>query len=510
MSEQYLQTLINAMSENVAIVDETGIILQVNDSWETFSELNRGTTEATSKSANYFTAVEQAAENYDEFAVKAQTGIQQILAKEITCFELEYPCHSDSENRWFIFNIKEIGSYTPRQFLCTHKDISNLVLRETRVLEAQRLEAVGQLSAGIAHDFNNLLAVLMGNIEIAKLKTTNGDIIDEYLKNSLTAINRGASLVQKLLVFARKQDLKLECINVNTFIKNSSDLMQALLGEDINISTKLNDALLAIEVDGSLLNNALLNIAINAKHAMPSGGELTIRTSEEELNNASLISTHKKVSGSYVVISITDSGTGIEKETINKVFEPFFTTKEVGQGSGLGLSMVYGFMKQSNGHIHIISRIGKGTTICLYFPLANKNSIEDKIKPNSSLKLLGEKTILLVEHNEEFLDTINTMLMNIGYQVIACKDGNIALATLKDCSGKIDIVLTDIMMPNSINGIELAKEIKRTYPNIKTLLMSGYPNEDYKDIDSTLSPSILVKPFSLEELSEAINKTQDH
>jgi len=506
MTDKFYQDLINAMHENVAIVDETGCIIHVNSSWDAFSAHNSGNIKHTSLGANYFTAVDEAAKKNDEFALKVKAGIQQILLKEITCFELEYPCHSKSEDRWFIANIQEIGSYTPRLFLCTHKDISNLVLRETKVLEAQRLEAVGQLSAGIAHDFNNLLGVLMGNIEVAQLKIANGHMIDDYLKRSLVAIDKGASLIQKLLSFARKQDLLLESIDVNSFIQTTLNLMHPLLGEDITILTELDNSPMIVEVDNSLLSSAILNIAINARQAMPNGGELKVHVSREELNGVTFITSNEKVFGSYALIAISDTGSGIESDDLNKIFEPFFTTKGIGEGSGLGLSMVYGFMKQSNGYIHLTTERAKGTTIFLYLPLSNQKKLEDNITTQNVLETPVNKTILLVEDNEDFLDTFSTMLINLGYQVIQSNDGKQALDILKDQADKIDIVLTDIIMPSGISGIKLAKDIHHVYPNIKILLMSGYPEQNLTDSDRTLFPAILKKPFSLSELVNAIQE----
>jgi len=506
MPDKYLQNLINAMPENVAIFDDSGCIIHVNKSWEIFSEQNSGNNKYTSKGANYIAAVDKAAKTNDSFALKAKIGIQKILENKINNFELEYPCHSNSEKRWFILNIQEIGNYTPRLFLCTHKDISNLVLRESKVLAAQRLEAVGQLSAGIAHDFNNLLGILMGNVELAQRTIPNGSPANEFLNKSIAAINKGASLIQKLLSFARKQDLNLEKTDVNTFIQDTFNLMPSLLGEDIYITTEMSELPLTIEVDGSLLSSAILNIAINARHAMPTGGELMVRVSLAELNDACLLSSNDKVSGSYALIAVSDTGTGIEDNNLKKIFEPFFTTKEVGEGSGLGLSMVYGFMKQSKGFIDLKTQSGKGTTVFLYLPLVNRNTLEEKIEDKNTLKIKGTRTILLVEDNEDFLDTITRMLINVDYNVIQSMDGQHALETLKVHAHEIDIVLTDIIMPSGLSGIELAKKIRHAYPKIKTLLMSGYPDKKLTKSDSILFPSILEKPFTLDELVNTIQQ----
>jgi signal transduction histidine kinase len=373
------QNLIDAMPENVAIVEQTGCILSVNSAWEAFSVKNLGDKKKTSNGSNYFEAVYNAAENNDEVALKVKVGIQKILSKEITCFELEYSCYCHSINRWFITNIQEIGSFSPRLFLCSHKDITDLVLRKTKVIVTQHLEAVGHLSAGIAHDFNNLLGVLMGNIELAQCKLSPANPINELLNRSLVAISRGASLIQNLLTYSRKQNLNIESINLDNFIQNTCRLMPPLLGENIDIKAGLNDSPLTIQADHSLLTNAILNIAANARHAMPRGGELTINVSREEVEGKYFITSKGEVFGSYALIAVSDTGSGIEEEDLNKIFEPFFTTKDVGEGSGLGLSMVYGFMSQSNGHIHVKTQIGKGTTIFLYLPLANRSILEGSV-----------------------------------------------------------------------------------------------------------------------------------
>lgn len=376
MLNKYTQSIIDAMVENVAVVDETGLITHVNSAWVDFSIQNSGQIEYTNMGANYFSTVQNAVLAGDEFAIKAEVGIQEILAKKISRFELEYPCHSEDEHRWFILNFSEIGSYTPRIFLSAHKNVSSLVEREEKIIEAQRLEAIGQLSGGIAHDFNNLLGIILGNIELVQLKVADNSFVIECLNNACIAVNRGASLIQKLLSFSRAQSLKLEIVDVNSFVQSTLSLIKPALGDDVKIQTYFDDNPIFIEVDTMMLSNAILNIAINAKHAMPKGGVLTICTSIKELCGQSLLSSEETVFGSYVLISITDTGHGINDEDLKKVFEPFYTTKEVGKGSGLGLSMVFGFMKQSNGHIHISSKLGEGSTIFLYFPIETNNMIK--------------------------------------------------------------------------------------------------------------------------------------
>lgn len=504
MTDAFFQNLIDAMPGNIAIVEESGRIIYTNKAWVEFSLNNSGRNKHTNKGANYFTVVDAAAQDGDEFAQKINFGIKDILSKKISCFELEYPCHSKDKYRWFIVTIQEINSYTPRLILFSHHNITQLVEREEKVLEAQHLEAIGQLSGGIAHDFNNLLGIVLGNIELAKLKNGKNSCIDEYLDNSITAVERGASLVQKLLSYSRKQNLKLENIEINTFIKNTLELIRPALGEDIEIVSELNDTALNITVDSSMLGNAILNIAINARHAMPAGGLLSISTSYEELNGKLFLTSNEPVFGSFVLISISDTGTGIDEENIDKVFEPFFTTKETGEGSGLGLSMVYGFIRQSNGHIEIVSSPDKGTTVFLYLPLKSEIAHISDLRNTTKIDTMLHKTILLVEDNEEFLNTVTGMLEMLGCDVIQSQNGKNAIKKLNECKQEINVLLTDVIMPEGMSGTELAKEVIRIKPNLKVLLMSGYPYKELATSNMDILAPMLTKPFSLNELSDAL------
>jgi signal transduction histidine kinase len=506
MAKKFIQDLIESLIENVAIVDETGLISHINRSWASFSEQNGGDKKYTGLGANYFESIDNSIGNGDEYAQKIQVGIQQIISKNITCFELEYPCHSNTEQRWFIASFKEIGNYSPRQFLFSHKDVSDLVLRESKVLAAQRLEAVGQLSAGIAHDFNNLLGVIIGNIELAQVTRSHNTKKAMYLDNAIKAVNRGGLQVQKLLSFARKQHLKIEKIEVNEFVINTFEIVRPMLGEDIKVLSKLSDIPLHVNVDAGMLSNAILNCLINSMHAMPSGGTLTIDISMKELEGQAFLSSDDNVFGSYVVIEISDTGIGIQNEDLAKVFEPFYTTKAPEKGSGLGLSMVFGFINQSNGYIDIVSKKDAGTTISFYLPLIENMSKSNQINSDLIPNILESKTILLVEDNPELLETISFSLKAYGCNVIECTTGEEAVEKLRENYQNIDIALADIILPSSINGFFLVNLIRAEYPEIKSLMMSGHPLHKFTESEINDSPLILSKPFSINNLISEICK----
>jgi len=501
-----IQNTIDAMTENVAIVDETGLILYVNKAWDEFRLGNSGHSDKTGKGANYFSAVFAASKKGDEIAQKVETGIQDILSEDISFFEAEYPCHSENKNRWFVANIREIGASSPRLFLFTHKDVSFLVAREKRILEAQRMQAIGQLTGGFAHDFNNLLGIVLGNMELAKQAAAENHRVIEHLNTSITAVEKGSSLVKSLLSFARNQVLKPESIDAIQFIHSTLKLITPVLGEDIDIQLSCDNKPQILTVDSSMLTNAILNIAINARHAMKQGGKLTINLSHVELDGVSFITSEEEAVGSYLLIAITDTGCGINEENLNKVVEPFFTTKEVGEGSGLGLSMVYGFIKQSNGHVNISSRVGHGTTVYLYLPMDGAEIYNENSLSESTLVANEYKTILLVEDNTEILKTITQMLESLGHKVIQAQDGPHALEKLQQNTNNIDIVITDIVMPAGMTGIDLSTKIKSSFPHIKIIMMSGYPLNTFSQSESFSSQHVITKPFSIAELEAEIQK----
>ena len=504
MTDLILQDVINALTENVAIVDETGSVVHVNKAWSDFSIENVGDDKYTREGANYFEVIKKSAQEGDEYAIKINDGIQNLLDKKISYFELEYPCHSESEKRWFIANITEIGSSNPRYFLFSHKNVSKLVIREKKIREAQRLEAVGQLAGGIAHDFNNLLSIMLGNLGLAKMHSEEESHIQKYLDETMIAVKRGSSLVQNLLSFSRTQNLAPECVDVNLFIDETLKLLGRVLGEDIDIRTLTTDTTLVIEVDKSMFSSAIINIAINARHAMPGGGTLTIQTASVNLDGQVFIASQEKAYGAFVQISIADTGSGIDQEHLDRVMEPYFTTKEVGQGSGLGLSMVSGFVSQSEGFIDIKSKIGKGTTVSLYLPQKKNGSINVKQDENTVSPISERKTILLVEDDQAVRRVITKMLESLNYNVLQAQDGMKGLDILENSADDIDVVISDVIMPSGMSGFDLHAKIESAHPDIKILLISGYQNLEEFGRTASGSQKILKKPFTLEQLSASL------
>jgi len=505
-----LQSVLDALPGNAAIIDQSGFILLVNQSWDEFCSSNAGNIKLMGVGSNYFAPVHNAVEQCDQYAIKVEQGIKDILEQRINTFEIEYPCHSEDEERWFIMQMTEIVQSPPRNFLIIHKNITDLVLRERKVREAHKLEALGQLTGGIAHDFNNLFGVILGNLELMQMSLASPEALKKYISKASDAVDNGASLVRKLLSYARKQNLCERNIDIQPYLLDMVAALEQILSDNIVIEHDFYEKPLLVSVDTSILNSALLNIAINAGHAMLDGGKLCISTALKDLSYYSVNLTQDKLVGKFAEVAISDDGCGMTTDIVRKAIEPFFTTKEIGDGTGLGLSMVHGFMHQSRGYMDIQSQPDQGTTVYLYFPIADgeSESAEEEQTEAQGVAAKPQKTVLLVEDEHGLRAVITENLKDLGYKVIPVANANSALDEFKRPSESIDAVLTDIMLTGSISGIELSRELMTIRPDIKIILMSGYPDmESAKTItndDSIAALPFLGKPFTRDKLADAL------
>ena len=344
-------------------------------------------------------------------------------------------------------------------------------LAEQALRQSQKMEAVGQLTGGVAHDFNNLLTIIIGNLGIAKRGVVEARA-ERALNNALIGAERAAQLTQRLLAFSRRQPLNPRVLDVNKLIVSISDLLVRTLGENIELESIGAAGLWKVEADASELELTLLNLALNARDAMPEGGKLTIETSNAYLDEGYCQQHAGVAPGQYILIAVTDNGGGMSAETIDRAFEPFFTTKEAGKGTGLGLSQVYGFMKQSEGHVKIYSEFGEGTTIKLYLPRRDGNEAAHSVDEPVSSERGRNETILIVEDDDGVRQYASEILRDLNYQIIEAKDSATALRLL-DADKKFDLLLTDVVLPGK-NGRELATEVERRRPGTKVIFMTGY------------------------------------
>ena len=344
-------------------------------------------------------------------------------------------------------------------------------LAEEGLRQAQKMEAVGQLTGGVAHDFNNLLTIILGNLGIAKRGVVEARA-ERALNNARIGAERAAQLTRRLLAFSRQQPLDPKTVDANKLIVSMSDLLNRSLGENIALETIGGAGLWKIECDVSELESALLNLALNARDAMPDGGKLTIETSNAYLDDEYCRHHADLTPGQYVLIAVSDSGMGMSAETIERAFDPFFTTKETGKGTGLGLSQVYGFVKQSKGHVRIYSEPGEGTTIKLYFPRHDgEETVMSADEQGDPERGRGE-TILIVEDDDGVREYASEILRDLNYQVIEAKDSASAMRLL-EAERPFDLMLTDVVLPG-ISGRALADEVIRRRPGAKVIFMTGY------------------------------------
>ena len=379
---------------------------------------------------------------------------------------------------------------------------------ENRLRQSQKLEAVGQLTGGVSHDFNNLLTVILGNAEILV-----EDLFDQQRKFAemiVTAAERGAELTNRLLAFSRKQPLKPQLIDVNLLIRGSDGLLRRTLSENIDIRFDCSDGLWMTEIDSAQLDAAILNLSLNARDAMPEGGRLTIETANATLDQDYTARGYNVVPGQYVMIAITDTGRGIPEDVLSRIFEPFFTTKEVGKGSGLGLSMVYGFVKQSGGYVHVYSEPGEGTSVKLYFPRASGAFAPDQIPEAGSHLVGGEERILVVEDDTLVRKHLISLLRGLGYRIVGVGSGPEAIEVLTQ-SQPFDLLFTDIVMPGGMNGRELADIAVKMRPEMKVLFTSGYTEQAITH-HGRLDPGVqlLSKPYRRQQLAEKVRLLLDH
>jgi PAS domain S-box-containing protein len=385
------------------------------------------------------------------------------------------------------------------------RDISDRVALEERLRQSQKMEAVGALTGGIAHDFNNLLTVVIGNAEIISDGLADPRSAITLSRQILEAAERGADLTQKLLTFARRQSLKPERLKAGQVVTDMLPLLHRAVGEHISVLTDLHEGSLGALTDRTLLESAILNLVLNARDAMPRGGTLTIRTGERQAGPGDgALSVGQPV----VFVTIADTGTGMSAEVLERVFEPFFTTKEVGKGSGLGLSMVYGFAEQSGGHVQIRSQPEEGTAVTILLPAAPLVASPAAQQDEEQATKLGSGRVLVVEDEPSVLAFVAGQLKSLGYEVHAVGTGLDALERLQQ--EYFDLLFTDVVLPKGINGVELARKAQDLRPDMRVLLTSGYPEETFQHHGRPAQGTrLLRKPYRRKELAETIRKVLD-
>jgi PAS domain S-box-containing protein len=420
--------------------------------------------------------------------------------------------HDRKPRNWNATELALLSEVTERSWAHIERVRSEVSVREgeRRLVQAQKMEAIGNLTGGLAHDFNNLLGIIIGNLDLLRGQPGGGITKDPNLEQltgeALDAALRGADLTRRLLAFARRQTLQPQRVDLNELIEGISKLLKRTLGADIEINLNLEPQVWAVHVDPSQLGASVINIVNNARDAMPNGGTLTITTSNRQLDEDYTAAHSELAPGDYALIEVSDTGSGMPAEMLNHIFDPFFTTKEQGKGTGLGLSMVFGFIKQSSGHVNVYSEVDHGTTFRLYLPRA-LTAAEAPAAPKSFTQK-GHETVLAVEDNEGLRRVVVRQLNDLGYRVLEATDGAAALKILE--SEPVDLLFTDIMMPGGMSGYDLAKKALARWPSLKVLLTSGFPETKLNGNGNTaVKMHLLTKPYRKDDLSLALRKALD-
>ncbi|MFO7606744.1 MAG: ATP-binding protein [Desulfurivibrionaceae bacterium] len=383
---------------------------------------------------------------------------------------------------------------------------------EFQLMQAQRLESIGILAGGIAHDFNNVLTGITGYTELAMARLDDNHPVKKYLETIADSGQKAVEMTRQLLVFSHKQETAKRVINLNMLVTNLMKMLDRMIGEDIVLELDPAPDLPAVMADPAHIEHVLLNLAVNAKDAMPGGGKLTVRTSTAILDGPAVDQLVGVDPGNFVLISITDNGRGMPEEVQKKIFEPFYTTKANSRESGLGLATVFGIIKQHNGHISVESAVGQGTTFNLYLPAIDNEQQSEEAEPASSVQAIcrGRETILLVDDNDTARDFVCETLEYCGYKVLTASSGSEAVKIMNQANYPIDLLLTDIIMPG-MNGMELAVKTRKVHPGIKVIFMSGYDElpVDQKLAQMVKNLDLLKKPMSLEGLSRKVREVLD-
>ena len=389
------------------------------------------------------------------------------------------------------------------------EDVTDRRMAEERLRQAQKMETIGNLTGGLAHDFNNLLTVIIGNLDLLQELTKNNPDQKRQVELVLEASLRGAELTRQLLAFSRRQPLQPKILNLDELIGKTARLLTRVLGENIRLNVQLEPNMGSILVDESQMESALINMAVNARDAMPDGGTLTIKTGRLRVDGKDESLPPDLIPGDYSVVELSDTGYGMPPDVLARVFEPFFTTKPAGKGTGLGLSMVYGFVRQSGGYVSVESEVGTGTTLKLYFPCSEAapaqtraNGVKQDIAPVARTEL-----ILTVDDNPTVLATTVLQLEALGYQTLTARNAELALEML-DRDTKVDVLFTDIIMPGTMNGKELARLARMKRPGLKVVYASGFPGiETTAGIDVDLDAPLITKPYRKSDLERVLNAT---
>jgi PAS domain S-box-containing protein len=498
-----LEAILSSAVASIITIDEKGIIDSINPA--TVRMFGYESTELIGRNVRILMPEPYRAEHDGYLANYTQTGHRKIIGigREVLARHKDggiFPIH---------LAVSEFYSGGQRFFSGIITDLSErkrveeaLLESERRLSQAQRLEAIGQLTGGVAHDFNNLLTVITGNLELMEMQIESEDL-REMIADAQEAANLGARLTERLLAFARRSHLEPQVVNINELVLMVTSMLRRTLGEQVALSTILAPGVWSSRIDPAQAESAIVNLALNARDAMPRGGKLLIETQNIRHGREETDSNLDLPPGDYVQIVVADTGTGMSREVLERAIEPFFTTKPRGHGTGLGLSMVYGFARQSGGNIEIASAPDEGTTIRIYLPRSADVMPQERDETGASEESASHVgSILVVEDDAQVRKLTVSRLRKLGYRTDECPDGVSAIARLED-GRRFDLIFSDVVMPGGVSGYDVARRARELDPDVRVLLTSGYTEDSMSD-EAQDDVRLLRKPYKLDALKAAL------
>lgn len=504
---QFLQFTLDALSSHIAILDETGTILSVNAAWHRFAEENAYDGALHGVGTNYLTLCDRVTgANAKDAAAMAQ-GLRQVTARDTSQFVLEYACHGPSEQRWFIARVTCFESPDGLRVVIAHENITERKRLEDQLRQSHKMEAIGTLAGGIAHEFNNALSAILGFAELVQFEVPQEGEAPSYVEEILQAGHRAKDLVQQILSFSRQSDVVREPVPLSRMIRELLTLLRASLPTTIDIQLHLSEADTTVLANRTQLHQIVMNLSANAEYAMrPVGGVLEIKVDTVELDDALAAASFELEPGSYVYLSIRDTGAGIAPHAVERIFDPFFTTKDVGEGTGMGLAIVHGIVTGYGGTITVESTPGEGSCFTIYLPRMVTAAQEGTLGHASANIPRGHGHILFVDDEAVLVRLGHAMLEHLGYDVTGYTSSLEALRAFRDCPQQFDVVITDQTMP-ILTGATLVEELRQVRPDIPIILCTGFSHTMNAEKARALGvDAFVMKPGVTEELAVTIQQ----
>jgi signal transduction histidine kinase/ActR/RegA family two-component response regulator len=507
-SLDFAMSTLDGLSAHICVVDENAIIVWANDAWRQFGQQNGAQPSCIGPGVNYLAVCENASGHGAGDAAQLAHGLREVLQGRQRAFEMEYPCHSPTEQRWFMVTVTQVPHRSPPRYIIAHQSVTSRHLAEDQLREAQKMESLGTLAGGIAHDFNNILGTILGNVALAREDASSHPGVLQRLEHIHRASVRGRELVQQILSYSRPQILENKTWDLLPLLTETTELLRTTLPAGIRLEVKLTHTPLHVRADATQIQQVLMNLCTNAWHAMTRGVGLVQVLLSEDTRDVVAGASGGSESQHFAHLCVSDDGCGMDAETQARIFEPFFTTKPVGKGTGLGLSVVHGIVTAAGGWISVDSTVGVGTAFHVYLPVVDALALPDAapLTQDASLHRGQGQHILCVDDDELMLVVIEGSLQRAGYKVTAVSHAEQALVLIRNSPKAFDLLFTDYNMP-TMSGLDLATQALAHAPQLPIIMGSGHISDDMLALSRDIGlHAVLRKEHLMEEMVVAVHR----